>query len=169
MNETMRAAAARVRPALFIGSQFKGAAIADASMPLYRQTHSQQYSLSTVGNDCKWGATHGSETGINLTACAAAKRYADAVGQQFRGHNLCWGNNNPAWLLRKGREDPGGLRSILQRHITSVMQGLVKQTGSPPLAWDVVNEACADKPAANGSFFKHVEPWSALPDYVDGE
>ena len=31
----------------------------------------------------------------------------------------------------------------------------------------MVNEACANTVAANGSFFKHVEPWSALPDYVD--
>lgn len=22
--------------------------------------------------------------------------------QQFRGHNLCWGNDNPSWLLDGG-------------------------------------------------------------------
>jgi endo-1,4-beta-xylanase len=167
MNETLRSAAARISPPLLIGSQFKGAQIADPEIPLYRRTHSAQYSLSTVGNDCKWQATHGSASGVNISACVAAKKYADSVGQQFRGHNLCWGNNNPQWLLRLGQESPPQLRGVLQQHIKTVMQGLVAATGSAPLAWDVVNEACASHVAANGSYFKSVAPWSALPDYVD--
>ena len=166
MNETLRAAAARI-PGFFIGSQFKGAQISDSSMPRYRRTHSEQYSLSTVGNGCKWQATHRSSIGLNLTSCVAAKRYADSVGQKFRGHNLCWGNDNPEWLLDAGRQNPAQLQVILQEHIKGVMQGVAQQTGSAPLAWDVVNEACANNIAANGSFFKHVEPWSALPHYVD--
>ena len=134
LNETLRAAAARITPRVYMGSQFKGAQIADTTMPRYRATHSAQFDLSTVGNECKWGATHKSAAGLNLTECAAAKRYADSVGQAFRGHNLCWGNDNPAWLL-EGKFSADQLRSILQRPVSAVMKGVEELTGTAPLAW----------------------------------
>ena len=166
MNETLREAAARIKPLVFVGSQFKGYAVQPGFDGRYRSTHAHQYSLSTVGNDCKWTATHPSARALNLTACVAAKRYADSVGQAFRGHNLCWGNDNPQWLL-EGDFNAEQLRSILGEHVVGVMRGVAKETGGPPpLAWDVVNEACASS-VANGSFFKPNFWYPKVPDYVD--
>ena len=164
MNETLRRATARIvgvdgTPAMFIGSQFKGYAVQLGYDQRYRDTHSKQYSLSTVGNDCKWQSTHPTENRLNLTACVRAKIYADSVEQAFRGHNLCWGNDNPGWLL-EGGFSAEQLRGILQKHVTGVMRGVTSLTNSPPIAWDVVNEACANKISpGNGSFFKPAAPW----------
>ena len=171
MNETLRAAAARIvgvdgLPIMFIGSQFKGYAVQSGFDERYRDTHSRQYSLSTVGNDCKWQSTHSSPQGLNLTACVSAKLYADSVEQAFRGHNLCWGNDNPRWLLNADFS-ADQLRATLREHVTGVMRGVASETGSAPLAWDVVNEACGTAISANGSFFKPSLWYPKVPDFVD--
>ena len=153
-------------PIMFIGSQFKGYAVQSGFDERYRDTHSRQYSLSTVGNDCKWQSTHSSPQGLNLTACVSAKLYADSVEQAFRGHNLCWGNDNPRWLLNADFS-ADQLRATLREHVTGVMRGVASETGSAPLAWDVVNEACGTAISANGSFFKPSLWYPKVPDFVD--
>lgn len=157
LNESLRAAAAR--RGVYMGAQFKGALI--DSDPNYTALHTEQYSLSTVGNQCKWTATEATEGEFNLTACNAAFGYARRAKQAFRGHNLCWGNNNPQWLLQK--TGAAELRGALRAHVTAVMQGVKAAAGGvSPLAWDVVNEA------ANGTaWFKPNTWYPALQDYVD--
>jgi endo-1,4-beta-xylanase len=187
LNETLRAAGAR--RGLYIGSQFKGATIqTDAA---YRQKHSREFSLSTVGNMCKWHSTHPSKETFDLEPCVTrspslylwaagahcllthrietrlrrcneAFAYARSAGQQFRGHNLCWGNDNPSWL-ENGKFTAAQLESLLRTHITHVMRGVkAAANGTSPLAWDVVNEATNDT-----AFFKPNTWYPALPSYVD--
>ena len=162
-NTTLREAGAAA--GLYVGSQFKYAAIFNASLPagavnLYREVHRMQYGLSTVGNDCKWQATHPEEGTFTLDQCNASLGYARGTAQAFRGHNLCWGNNNPKWLL-DGNFSAADLRGILTEHITTVMRGV-----QGAYAWDVVNEAVAN--TAQPGFFKPSLPWyPAVPDYVD--
>jgi len=158
LNETLRAAGAR--RGLYIGSQFKGATIqTDAA---YRQKHSREFSLSTVGNMCKWHSTHPSKETFDLEPCNEAFAYARSAGQQFRGHNLCWGNDNPSWL-ENGKFTAAQLESLLRTHITHVMRGVkAAANGTSPLAWDVVNEATNDT-----AFFKPNTWYPALPSYVD--
>ena len=158
LNETLRAAG--MRHNLFMGSQFKGATIdSDAT---YRTKHSREYSLSTVGNQCKWVATQPLQGKFTLKTCIQAYTYARSVDQKFRGHNLCWGNNNPAWL-EYGEFSSAELAEILRHHIYSVMRGVkAAANGTSPLAWDVVNEA-----ANNTAPFKPNTWYPALPNYVD--
>ena len=157
LNETLRAAADRRN--IYLGSQFKGDVI--KSDPQYKATHSAQFSLSTVGNECKWHATEQQRGSFTLGPCNAAFAYARSAKQAFRGHNLCWGNDNPAWL-ETGSFSTFELKSILEEHITSVMQGVKAAAGKSPLAWDVVNEA-----TNSTAFFKPNRWYPAVPDYVD--
>ena len=64
---------------LYMGSQFK---FEEVQVPgVYRSTHSTQYGLSTVGNACKWAATHPSRGEFTLDKCNASKEYALGQGQ----------------------------------------------------------------------------------------
>jgi endo-1,4-beta-xylanase len=149
-----------------MGSQFKHDMILQDSV--YKATHSAQYGLSTVGNACKWQATHPQQGTYSLTKCEESYAYAITANQLFRGHNLCWGNDNPKWLL-DGNFTADELRSILTEHITTTMRSIKEAGGGKsPYAWDVVNEACNQKPANATDYFKPAAPWyPALPDYVE--
>ena len=160
---------------IYMGSQFKLSEIHNNSDPTYRATHTSQYALSTAGNMCKWQATHPQQGHFDLSKCIAALDYSVSANQQFRGHNLCWGNDNPSWLVNGGF-GTDALQKILQEHITTVMQGVVASSGtSTPFAWDVVNEACVTQEdyeasgglAGNASFFKDNFWYPTLPNYVD--
>lgn len=51
------------------------------SVEKYRDLHSQQFSVSTVGNECKWQAVHGtSRDSYNITPCVEAMEYATFSG-----------------------------------------------------------------------------------------
>jgi len=135
----------------------------------YTKVHGREFSLSTAGNACKWAATHPSRDEYSLSKCVSSFQYAQSKSQQFRGHNLCWGNNNPQWLL-DGNFSENELKSILEDHVTSVMKGLEKH--GDVYAWDVVNEACVSNELYLASektsgFFKDNFWYPTLPNYVD--
>ena len=139
MNESLRIAGSRC--GLYIGSQFTAKTI--ASDVTYRSVHTEQFALSTVGNACKWQATEASRGVFSLETCCDAFAYARGAKQAFRGHNLCWGNDNPPWLETLAQAaNASELSVVLQAHIRSVMRGVKAAAGGvSPLAWDVVNEA----------------------------
>jgi endo-1,4-beta-xylanase len=156
-NETLRDAG--MHHNIYVGSQFKLAGI-QSDHP-YKTEHTQQYGISTVGNECKWQATHPQKDTYTLDNCVAAFKYAQSAKQAFRGHNLCWGNDNPKWL-QNGTWTSAEMADQLQKHVTAVMQGVVKEGGAQPLGWDVVNEACLstdeyESEAINKSTFFKVE------------
>ena len=160
LNESLRAAGAR--RGLFVGSQFKADVI--TSDKTYRSVHTEQFALSTVGNACKWPATEKTRGVLSLETCSDAFAYARGAKQAFRGHNLCWGNDNPAWLeTLASTANASELSSVLQTHIKGVMQGIKAAAGGvSPLAWDVVNEA-----TNSTAWFKPTTWFPALEDYVD--
>ena len=170
---TLSLRAAGSQAGIFMGSQFKLSEIQNTTDPKYRSTHESQYALSTVGNVCKWESTHPKQDTFDLSKCIAAFNYSLSANQQFRGHNLCWGNNNPSWLLNGGF-DKDELETILQHHVTTVMQG-VSSSGRSPFAWDVVNEACVSQEeyeangglAGNANYFKNNVWYPKLSNYVD--
>eukprot|EP00927_Polykrikos_kofoidii_P021827 TRINITY_DN20557_c1_g3_i1.p1 TRINITY_DN20557_c1_g3~~TRINITY_DN20557_c1_g3_i1.p1 ORF type:complete len:504 (-),score=61.99 TRINITY_DN20557_c1_g3_i1:47-1558(-) len=150
---------------ILIGSQFKYDSIFNSSTPLadnmYRTVHSEQFALSTVGNQCKWGSTHRVQGTYSLDKCIDSFKYAINAEQKFRGHNLCWGNDNPSWL-ENGNFSAGELREILQEHVRHVMQGVKQAAGQSPLAWDVVNEASDNEHPLKNNFW-----YPKVPDYID--
>ena len=167
-QSTLRAAGYRRN--IFVGSQFAWPEINNASFPEYKSKHAEQYALSTVGNQCKWASTHPERSTFTLQNCIDALKYAHGANQKFRGHNLCWGNNNPEWLLN-GKWTQEELRELLENHISTVMKGVNVDGNVRPFVWDVVNEACASQEeyeaTGNSSYFKRNFWYPALPDYVD--
>ena len=86
----------------------------------YAEIFKQEYAIGTAENACKWGATHQSQDSYYLDPCVNHLKRAKANGQKFRGHNLCWGEWNPSWLVNfKGTATE--LDKILKDHITYVM------------------------------------------------
>ena len=115
---------AGLKKGMYIGSQFRYDVVFQSDVDTnYTKVHGNQFSLSTVGNQCKWAATHQSRNSYNLTRCIQSFEYAKQKHQEFRGHNLCWGNNNPEWLL-DGNWTQTDLQTILEDHVSSVMKGL---------------------------------------------
>eukprot|EP00937_MAST-01D_sp_MAST-1D-sp2_P004922 g4922.t1 len=155
---------------IYMGSQFKydsifNSSIAPGATNEYRDVHSKQYGLSTVGNDCKWAAMHPARDTYTLEKCQQSIGYALGAGQAFRGHNLCWGNNNPSWLealAASPNTSASELRAVLTGHVTTVMRGVPNAT-----AWDVVNEAAPNQPANSTDFFKPNTWFPLVPNYVD--
>jgi len=126
---------------------------------MYKTTLDAQYNLITPENGCKWGATEPQRGQFNYGQCDTVHWFAMSSNQSFRGHNLCWGEGNPAWLTN-GNYSPIEKRVILTNHIQNVM----KHYGDAVLCWDVVNEAVAD---SGSEVFKTNVWYPAVPDYVD--
>ena len=132
----------------------------------YAEIYKQEFSIGTAENACKWGTTHQAQDTYFLDPCVNHLRRAKANGQKFRGHNLCWGEWNPSWLVNfKGT--PAELDKILKDHITYVMQTVPYWAGDADqktiIGWDVVNEAIVDE---EGTFKSNIW-YDNLPDYVE--
>lgn len=92
---------------------------------------------------CKWASTEPERGQYNYQNCDVVFKSAINGNQHFRGHNLCWGVNNPLWLANSDfRKET--LTKILENHIENVAG---RYNGSV-IAWDVVNEAIQDFPRA---------------------
>jgi len=142
---------------IFMGSQHKTDLLANSSDPTYARMLWEQYSITTAGNACKWGKIQRTRGVFVYDDCETSLQAAEKHNVSFRGHNLCWGNNNPQWLL-DGNFNSSELAAILQNYITTV----VSNFGDRMYAWDVVNEAL------NNTGFKPAVPWyPTLPNYVD--
>lgn len=130
----------------------------------YTRVFQAQYGLTTPEWECKWGPTEPEQGVFDFAACDALVGYAAAANAVVRGHNLCWGQDNPRWLVDAGRNwTRAELTHLLRQHITGVAGHY--RNDSRIISWDVVNEAVSGTP---GVIFKPVDPWyPAVPDYVD--
>ena len=71
---------------------------------------------------------------------AAVAGFAQAHGQQLRGHTLVWHQDMPHWLLDGLAEGPARARALLTAHLDAVLPA----TRPAIRDWDVVNEAVAN-------------------------
>jgi endo-1,4-beta-xylanase len=127
----------------------------------YARVAAEQYNLVTAENGCKWQATEPNYNQFTFTQCDYDYQFAKAHNMTFRGHNLCWSQDNPSWL-ENGNYSPQQLTQILQNHISSVMG---HYPGNEIYAWDVVNEAVDDNPSQQ--LYKNCVWYPAVPNYVD--
>jgi endo-1,4-beta-xylanase len=128
----------------------------------YSTILAQQYSIVTPENEMKWSATEPQRGVFTYSQGDTIVTYAKRAGQLVRGHNLCWGVNNPTWLTSGGFSG-SQLQSILQTHITNVMTHYKGQLYS----WDVVNEAVSDSPKNSTVYLKDSVWYPAVPNFVD--
>jgi endo-1,4-beta-xylanase len=126
----------------------------------YRTVWTEQYTLTTGENECKWIMTEPENGQFDFAACDAIV----ASSPLTRGHNLCWGTENPQWIMNASFT-AAELLFYLTRHISRVVGHYAND--SRVFCWDVVNEAVSDGPAGV-PLLKRSEPWyPRVPDYID--
>ncbi|MFE8011375.1 endo-1,4-beta-xylanase [Streptomyces antibioticus] len=94
-----------------------------------------QFGSLTPGNAMKWGSVEPSRGTFDWAEADRIVAFAEAHGQQVRGHTLVWHSQNPGWLTG-GSWTPAELRTLLRDHI-GTEAGRYKGRIA---AWDVVNE-----------------------------
>ena len=129
----------------------------------YKAVSEREFDLFTGENACKWSATEPQKNVYNWIECDAILAAAsDTQGGVMRGHNLCWGRYNPAWVNSVPTDQ---LASTLVAHINTTVTRY--NNARNVICWDVVNEAVADGNSKT-PVLKPAQPWyPALPDYVD--
>ena len=103
----------------------------------------KEFNSVTPENDMKMGPIHPSEQVYNWKNADAIVDFAVSHHIKIRGHNLCWHNQESAWMFTGPDGKPVTKELLLQRlkdHIFTVMH---HYTGKI-YAWDVVNEAVDD-------------------------
>ncbi len=139
-----------------------GAAISSAATlgdPTYAQVLSSEFDIAVSENQMKWGLIHPAPATYDYVDPDAQVAFAQAHGMAFRGHNLAWHNQNPAWLLAGPFTRDERIQQ-LRDHIHTVVGHYAGQLSE----WDVVNEAF------DGLADPAHDPWSSqigFPDYLD--
>ncbi|MFE2211743.1 endo-1,4-beta-xylanase [Streptomyces canus] len=94
-----------------------------------------QFNSLTPGNAMKWGSVEPTRGSYNWAEADQIVNFAEAHGQQVRGHTLLWHNQNPSWLTN-GTWTAAQLGQLMNDHI-ALEVGRYKGRLA---AWDVVNE-----------------------------
>ncbi|MEU6348964.1 endo-1,4-beta-xylanase [Streptomyces sp. NPDC047072] len=94
-----------------------------------------QFNSLTPGNAMKWGSVEPTRGSYNWAEADQIVNFAEAHGQQVRGHTLVWHSQNPSWLTN-GTWTAAQLSTLLNDHI-ALEVGRYKGRLA---AWDVVNE-----------------------------
>ncbi|NEA99932.1 endo-1,4-beta-xylanase [Streptomyces sp. SID13726] len=94
-----------------------------------------QFNSLTPGNAMKWGSVEPTRGTYNWAEADQIVDFAEAHGQQVRGHTLVWHSQNPSWLTNGTWTQPQ-LSQLLNDHI-ALEVGRYKGRLA---AWDVVNE-----------------------------
>jgi endo-1,4-beta-xylanase len=102
-----------------------------------------QFNSLTPENDMKWEAINPSENVYNWKNADIIVDFAQKHGLRVRGHNLCWHEQNPAWLFK---DSVGNLvtKQVLLKRLKDHINTVVKRYKGRVYAWDVVNEAIDD-------------------------
>ncbi|MHB8653101.1 MAG: endo-1,4-beta-xylanase [Terriglobia bacterium] len=106
------------------------------SNPQYAETLAREFNMIEPENAMKWTATEPAPGKFNFTAGDEVIAFAAAHHMKVRGHNLLWGQHNPAWL-DSGQFTTDQLRDMMKAHIIAV----ASHYRGKVFAWDVVNEA----------------------------
>ncbi|NUT32477.1 MAG: endo-1,4-beta-xylanase [Hamadaea sp.] len=119
---------------LAVGTAVDMAALADDAD--YRAAVIREFNSVTAENVMKWQLVEPERGVYDWAAADELVAFAEAHGQQVRGHTLLWHNQLPTWLT-SGTFTPDEFRAIVRRHVYDEVgryRGRIAQ-------WDVVNEA----------------------------
>lgn len=101
----------------------------------YGEIAGREFNSLTPGNAMKWGSVEPSRGSYDWAEADRIVDFAEAHGQQVRGHTLLWHQQNPDWLT-SGSWTRDQLGAIVQDHIATE----VGRYKGRIAAWDVVNE-----------------------------
>ncbi|MDB5109677.1 MAG: endo,4-beta-xylanase, partial [Mucilaginibacter sp.] len=94
-------------------------------------------------NDMKMGPIHPSENVYNWKNADAIVDFAVSHHIRIRGHNLCWHNQEAAWMFT-GPDGKQVTKELLLQRLKEHIFTVVKRYKGKIYAWDVVNEAVDD-------------------------
>lgn len=119
-----------------IGATAEAAETTDTA---YSTVLAREFGSLTPENAMKWYAIQPSRGSYSFSAADTVVDYAVANGMEVRGHTLVWAQDTytPNWV--KAISDPTDLRSVVQDHITTVVNRYEDRVHR----WDVVNEPLA--------------------------
>ena len=119
--------------------------------------------------EAKWSVVQPREGQFDFSLLNEILGFAQAHGQQVRGHCLIWHEGNPDWLAPALAEGQVRATALLEAHLQAVLNATRAQIRD----WDVVNEPVANPPGgdnpspAPGDL--RATPWLAAlgPAYID--
>ncbi|WP_030597788.1 endo-1,4-beta-xylanase [Streptomyces fulvoviolaceus] len=133
---TARAADVPLRDLADAKSKVMGTAVTGSKLTgTYGDIAGAQFNWLTPGNAMKWGSVEPTRGTYNWAEADQIVAFAEAHGQQVRGHTLAWHSQNPSWLTN-GTWTSAELSQLLNDHI-ALEVGRYKGRLA---AWDVVNE-----------------------------
>jgi endo-1,4-beta-xylanase len=102
-----------------------------------------QFNSLTPENAMKMKPIHPEENTYNWKNADAIVDFAQAHHMRVRGHNLCWHQETPDWIIH---DKDGKLvsKEVLLSRLKDHIYTVVKRYKGKLYAWDVVNEAVAD-------------------------
>ncbi len=103
----------------------------------------KEFNSVTPENDMKMGLIHPSENDFNWKKADAVMDFAVAHHIRIRGHNLCWHNQEAAWMFT-GPDGKPVTKSLLLQRLRDHIFAVVGRYKGKIYAWDVVNEAVDD-------------------------
>ncbi|MCX5390860.1 endo-1,4-beta-xylanase [Streptomyces sp. NBC_00094] len=101
----------------------------------YADLAAAQFDSITPGNEMKWGSVEPTRGTYDWTGADRVVAFAEAHGQQVRGHTLVWHSQLPGWVS-DGTWTADRLRTLMTDHIAAEAgryKGRIDH-------WDVVNE-----------------------------
>ncbi len=103
----------------------------------------KEFNSVTPENDMKMGPIHPSENVYNWKNADAIVDFAVSHHIKIRGHNLCWHNQEAAWMFT-GPDGKQVSKELLLQRLKDHIFTVVKRYKGKIYAWDVVNEAVDD-------------------------
>jgi endo-1,4-beta-xylanase len=122
----LAAAKGKVMGTAVTGSKFTGT---------YGEIAGREFNALTPGNAMKWGSVEPTRGSFNWTEADQIVDFAEAHGQQVRGHTLVWHSQNPSWLTN-GSWTSAELSQLMNDHIATEVGRYKGRLAT----WDVVNE-----------------------------
>lgn len=101
-----------------------------------------EFNSLTPENDMKWESIHPAPDVYDFTGADAVVAFAQANGQEVRGHTLLWHSQNSPWVTEASATwTCEEARDVLEDHITTV----VGRYAGEIYEWDVANEIFQDE------------------------
>lgn len=101
----------------------------------YGEIAGREFNALTPGNAMKWGSVEPTRGTFNWAEADQIVDFAEAHGQQVRGHTLVWHSQNPSWLTN-GSWTSAELSQLMNDHIALEVGRYKGRLAT----WDVVNE-----------------------------
>lgn len=101
----------------------------------YGEIAAREFNALTPGNAMKWGSVEPTRGSFNWAEADQIVGFAEANGQQVRGHTLVWHSQNPSWLTN-GTWTSAELSQLMNDHIALEVGRYKGRLAT----WDVVNE-----------------------------